>query len=1444
MMTTRETQDMIGETTTVSSAETSRGRGLERRALPRVAAALAVILCFVAAPAGATIIHREITSFNGSDAPEGPLGAFSVSLGVDESNDDIYVLESNAFEIGKGAIDKFDKAGAYAGVQITGAETPQGSFAFGLLNSGVAVDNSAGPNNGAVYVADTEHGVVDRFSSAGAYLCQITGSATPAATECNGASGSETPDGSITPTGVAVDGSGNLYVADTAHSAVDKFAPTGKFVSQIVNSHLTPAMASLAINSSGTLYVTNLESNVSVFDSSGAFVSVLNESSPTGVAVERATGHVFVGDLFQGLGEISEYEESGERLTGFAMASEEYTGLGIGPTGRINAIGPGAGVTVYGPDVVVPTTTTTPATDVQMTTAVLHGHVDPDAAHGGGEITECEFEYGTTSGYGQTAPCSPAPPYATGTDASAEVTVAQSATYHFRLKAGNANGSSVGQDEAFTTFGPAAVDSETSTARALGATLRVQVNPFGNDTSCRAEYVDDSTFQASGYSGATVLPCEPTDVGSGFGDRGASVTLSALKISTTYHYRFVVSNSAGETVGTDQTFTTFAVENFKFEINDKEGQPYTQAGGHPYKWVTHFDLSKTHTAGGELLTVANLKDVKTELPAGLIGNPSATAKCTRDQLTNFLCSGATQVGELHVTGAAGNQQDVGIYNLVPPTGVPAEFGAKLNSLLNVYIDANVRTGGDYGVTAEARNASTAIGVTSVTLELWGVPADPSHDEERACPTGAGQIESPPCASGEPRVPFLSNPSSCSGPKTVSLSVDSWQDAGSFLTATSSIPAATGCSMLDFTPSLALQPDTSAADSPSGLHFDLQVPQNENPDGLAEANLKQATVALPVGMSISPSVANGLAACSPEQIGIGNDNEQACPDASKVGSVEIDTPLLPDPLTGGVYVAQQFNNPFNSLLAIYIAAQADGALVKLAGHVVADPTTGQVTTTFDENPQLPFKELKLDLFGGPRGALATPESCGTFTTSTALEPWSATPITNLSSPFQISSGCVSGFSPSVAAGTASPQAAAYSPFALSFSRNDTDQELSGLTVSLPPGLLAKIAGIPLCSDAALAAASSNSGTAEQTRSSCPAASQLGTVQTAVGPGASPLSVAGKAYLTGAYRGAPYGLAVVVPALAGPFDFGTVVVRTGLYIDSNDAHVTAVSDPFPAIIKGVPLRLRRVDVVLDRPNFTFNPTNCNGMRIATTLTSTVGTTAAGGSGFQASGCGGLRFKPGFSVSTQGKTSKATGASLHVRVTSGTGQANIGKVRVALPKQLPSRLTTLQQACTEKVFAANPSSCPAGSLVGTAKAVTPVLASPLTGPAYLVSHGGAAFPDLEIILQAEGITVILDGNTDIKKGITTSTFNAVPDAPISSFELNLPQGSHSVLATNLPAKAHRSMCGQRLLMPTTLTGQNGAVTAQTTRVSVTGCPKAKAKTTKKKKKVKARRGSSRLH
>jgi hypothetical protein len=916
------------------------------------------------------------------------------------------------------------------------------------------------------------------------------------------------------------------------------------------------------------------------------------------------------------------------------------------------------------------------------------------------------------------------------------------------------------------------------------------------------------------------------------------------------------SGSETETIGASPAF---GFQSFDGGLFNDEAQSVSQAGSHPYQAT--FDLNiNTLPYGGvavdSLNPVGSPKQLTVNLPAGLVVNPHATAtRCTeaqlesdggqiREDLTSG-CPDSSAVGTIRVTlGIFGFSESSALYNMVPPPGVPAEFGFDAEDFgLYVHLLGGVRTGGDYGLSATANDILQFGSIVGATATLWGDPSDPGHDGLRGrCSQRAFRQEhsGTVCPSPPVSTPLLTLPSACSGPLTTTVNTNSWEESLNFVEdsftthdANGDPLGVTGCEKLHFNPSLNVQPETQNGSSSTGLNVDLHLPQRESLEPasqelLAEANLKKAVVTLPAGVTVSPSVANGLEACTPEEIALTSKEKPTCPESSKVASAEGVTPLLGHPLEGAVYVAQQGNNPFGSLLALYLVVEAEGALIKLPGEVSLDPTTGQLTASFDKNPQLPVSDVKLHFFGGPRAALVTPSACGSYTTAGKLTPWSSETAVESDSGFPIAQGCgPQGFNPSFTAGTTGNQAGAFSPFSVTFSRQDGEQSLSGVTVTTPPGLLGIIKGVERCPEP------------QASQGACGANSLIGHTTATAGVGPDPVTTSGQVFLTGGYEGAPFGLSIVVPAVAGPFDLGNVIVRAAINVDPHTGQITITSDPLPSILQGVPLDIRTVNVTIDRSGFTFNPTSCNPMAVTGTLKSTQGAQAAVSSRFQAAGCQALPFKPVFKVSTQGKTSQQNGASLLVTYTSGTGQANTAKVAVALPKQLPSRLTTIQQACTEQAFAANPASCPTGSNIGTATATTPILSSPVSGPVYLVSHGGAAFPDIVAILQGEGITIDLTGSIDIKHGITSSAFEAIPDTPISTFQMSLPEGPHSALTTALPAKAKRNLCGTSLTMPTMITGQNGAQITQSTKIAVTGCPKAPAK-----KKAKAKQKTKPKH
>jgi hypothetical protein len=914
----------------------------------------------------------------------------------------------------------------------------------------------------------------------------------------------------------------------------------------------------------------------------------------------------------------------------------------------------------------------------------------------------------------------------------------------------------------------------------------------------------------------------------------------------------------------------FGIAGYELSPFNADGTPATQAGAHPFQLTTTLVLNQT----AERQPVALPKDLSFRLPPGLVGNPTAVTQCTMSDFFSLveetnLCGADSVVG---VASVIANEpkylhvfpRTVPVFNLVPSQGEPARFGFEVLGKVPIVIDTSVRSGQDYGVNVTVNDATQTAGLLWSQVTLWGVPGNSSHDSARGWECVAGgffQKQAGKTCPGTTNLleqPFLTSPTSCAGdhrvePVLSSTEADSWTNPGSFLGAeygwmndAGQLLGFEGCGELPFSPAIDVKPEQRSAATPTGLSVDVTVPQQGTLEAgkLAEADVRDTTVTLPQGVELSPSAANGLEGCSEAQIGYQglnpanrteefNTDKPACPDGSKVGSVRIKTPLLSHELEGSVYLAspapdgEAGRNPFDSLVALYLVAEdpVSGVLVKLAGEGHVDEGTLRISTTFRNAPQVPFEELRVELFGGPRASVSTPALCGSYSTNALFTPWSGTAPVSVLSPagdFSVSSGvggsgCPSGvgFSPGFTAYTRDTQAGAFTGFELELSRPDGDQALSAVSMHLPPGIAALLSSVQLCSDAQAAA------------SSCPAGSEVGHATAIAGLGSEPyVQEGGRVFITGPYGDAPFGLEIVTPAKAGPFDLGYVTVRSKLYIDPSNASVTIVSDPLPTQIKGIPLQLKRVLVSVDRPGFEFNPTSCNPMMIEGTITGAQGGNANVSSPFKAEGCGALPFAPQLVASAGGHGSKANGTSFAVTVTSGgvgangVAQAGIAKVDLQLPKELSSRLPTLQKACLEAAFDANPASCDEGSVIGYATIHTPVLKNPLSGPAYLVSHGNASFPDVEFVLQGEGIKLILDGKTDIKGGVTYSRFESTPDAPFTVFETVLPAGPHGVLTPNVAEAKQFSLCGESLQMPTTITAQNGARLEQATKVAISGC------------------------
>ena len=926
-------------------------------------------------------------------------------------------------------------------------------------------------------------------------------------------------------------------------------------------------------------------------------------------------------------------------------------------------------------------------------------------------------------------------------------------------------------------------------------------------------------------------------------------------------------------------------------VNQPYKVPFTQAGGHPWALTTDLEFATEEVTGefGEKLRVPTRepKDVVVSLPPGLLGNPMAVPRCSLTQVTNSAtqCPADTQIGFYRLHQFGGKELLAPIVNVVPEAGQSAEFALENTVKIDtpLLVARLVRTSEGYGFQVVS-NAIPLIAVSFVETTFWGVPAAPSHLQMRGRICRRSQSSGPlTCeggyqSSGISQVPFLTMPANCSaGPEMATVRADSWDQPGKvvegkysgYMEAHATIPAATGCNLLQFGPEISVTPETNVADEPTGLGVDLSVPLSETPESSATPQLKNSVLTLPEGVSVSPGVVDGIQACNefgPEGIDItGPESEEVgpngqlqlaaghCPNASTVGTAEAITPFLPEPIKGHVYLARpgcgapgqspctEQDALDGNLYRLYLELGGTGELAQTGVHfkvpleTEANPTTGQLTTVAVGTPQAPFSELKIHLNGGPRAALDTPASCGLAQTTADFTPWSApgvtpeglltpgTPDATPSSFFKVE-GCSNpeALSPGFVAGTVTPNAGKFSAFTLNLSRQDREQYIKGIQLHTPPGLLAKLSSVPLCPEAQ---ANDPSAYGECT------ASKIGTTRVASGAGSHPFEIEGNVYLTGPHDGAPFGLSIVTHAVAGPFNLGLVVVRARIDIDPQDSTAKITTDetgPYaiPQIIFGVPLRLQRITVNIDRPGFMFNPTSCRAQQITASISGSQGGVARVTSPFAVGACKSLSFKPKFTVSTNGHTNRRNGASLDAKVSYPKGamgiDANIARVRVSLPRQLPSRLTTLQKACLAATFAADPAACPKASIVGIARSTTPLLSAPLSGPVYFVSHGGEAFPNLVVVLEGQGVRVDLVGDTFINKaGITSSTFNAVPDVPVNSFELYLPQGRFSALA----ATSNLCRAGTKLEMPTEFVAQSGLVLKQDTKIGVTGCAKPRA-------------------
>jgi hypothetical protein len=861
----------------------------------------------------------------------------------------------------------------------------------------------------------------------------------------------------------------------------------------------------------------------------------------------------------------------------------------------------------------------------------------------------------------------------------------------------------------------------------------------------------------------------------------------------------------------------FGIESFDAKVVDSGGQLEEQAGQHPFEGYTAFAM-KTLPSGAP---DGHVQNIRVDVPAGLISNPQAVPQCTDAQLELMACDPSSQIGKVDVGTYLGLRValKLPLYNmtigpsqvarfafnpkqaLAGPVGIvlgPLLEAAGVGSFETVEIVGGVRDTSDFGLFFTISDVAEKPEIVDSKLTFWGVPGGTAHDIERGevCVTVAAGL--PLCLPGglpatAGQIPFLTDPTYCGPPLTTKLSVSS--HAGEPDNAQVTTPdGAQDCDQVPFDPAIELAPETVTHDSPLGLGFNLHVPQTQFPDVIGTSHVKDVSATLPPGMTISPSAANGLEACTDAQLAKGTHDPVLCPAASKVGSVTITTPLLPDQLTGSIYVGQPLPG---DRYRLFLVADGHGVTLRLKGSVLPDPQSGQITATFADNPQVPFTNFTLSFRNDALAPLASPLDCGSALASSHLTPWSGQPAAAPTDSVTVDGCDGSPFMPSLGATTGSAAAGALTPFGLTLARDDGNQFLSGVQASLPPGLLGRLSSAAQCADAQAATGA------------CPTASRIGTASVKAGPGAQPFGLSGPAYLTGPYRGAPFGMAVVIRAIAGPFDLGTVVVRQQIQVDPDDAHITVVSDPLPQILEGVPIRLREVRVDVDRKDFMRNPTSCGTKQVGSTLGSTQGATANPAASFQVDACDRLDFGPKLALRLVG--AKQTGEGDHPGVravaTQPDRQAGIASTRVSLPLSLALDPANADELCS--VEGGQQANCPKGSIIGSVSATSPILHRRLYGPVYFVQGVRTdpttgrqirTLPTLLATLRGE-VAIDVRAVTSVERGHLVTTFPALPDAPITRFAMNISGGKHGVLVAN-----HGLCNGRKQVATGAFGGHNG--------------------------------------
>ncbi len=881
-------------------------------------------------------------------------------------------------------------------------------------------------------------------------------------------------------------------------------------------------------------------------------------------------------------------------------------------------------------------------------------------------------------------------------------------------------------------------------------------------------------------------------------------------------------------------------EGFSAAPREEDGSLDHRAGSHPFQVTTRINFDLAPESPGEPgvpFADGEVRDLRLDLPPGLIENPSAVPQCSQalfhtprvspyevESRSGESCPDNTQIGTVNLRSSfnGGEVRTFGIFNLSPPPGAPSEIGFNPYGAPITFIPEIRQVGGEYQLSQQARNVPQRVSITGMTMNLWGAPWLASHNGER----GNCLNEQNPalawandCDTGErsqsPALAYLTLPSSCQQPLIFTATADSWQQPAAvvrreFSRFSQGEPLdLEGCGALGFEPTARALVGNPRASSPSGFDFNLDVGSEGflRPRGLNPAPVKKAVVQLPPGMTINPSVGSGLLGCAPAQYAAETATSApgaGCPNGSKIGDFTVQSPLFEKTVEGSLYLAAPFDNPFGTLIGIYLVAKAPerGVLVKVAGKLDANPGDGSLVATFDELPQLPYTNLRVHFREGQRSPLATPSVCSAFTTGIELTPWSGgAAAIHTASPTPITSGvegtaCPQGtpaFNPKAQAGSINSHAGSFSPFYIHLTRSDTEQEITSYSTILPPGLLGQVGGIPYCSDAAIEAARHRGGFEELEHPSCPAATQIGHTVSGYGVGPALNFAEGGLYLAGPFHGSTLSIVAIDSATVGPFDLGTVVVRSAIDVNPQSAQVSldsAGSDPIPHIIDGIPIHLRDIRVYISKNHFTVNPTSCEPFSVVSTLTGSGAdfanpaddSSANAPAPYQAFDCPSLPFEPQLKLRLRGGTVRGDFPSLRAEVRPRPGDANISSAKVTLPASEFLEQSHIGTLCTRPQFTRE--QCPAASVYGSAQAFSPLLNQPLEGNVYLRSGSGRPLPDLVADLHGGGLGLRIEliGHIDSVHGGLRASFETAPDAPVSRFVMNLNGGKRGLLVNSV--------------------------------------------------------------